>query len=130
MIRFTVPGPLGSKGRPRFGRGRTYTDAKTKAAEKVIASYAMVARGSRPLMRRAVDLVIAQWVQYPPSWSKREREERRFVTSRPDADNAIKLVCDALNGVLWVDDAQVACIYLCRAYTDGPSETVITVEEL
>ncbi len=130
MIRFTVPGPLGSKGRPRFGRGRTYTDAKTKAAEKVIALYAMAACGVPPLIAGPVVLSIYQAVEYPASWSKKERAARRYVTSRPDADNAIKLVCDALNGVLWVDDAQVAKIFFSRMYLPGPSETVITVEEL
>ena len=30
-----------------------------------------------------------------------------YHTSRPDKDNIEKLICDALNGLAWIDDAQV-----------------------
>ncbi|OXE37432.1 MAG: hypothetical protein CGW95_01595 [Phenylobacterium zucineum] len=43
--RFTIPGQPRGKGRPRFGRGRTYTDAKTLAYEQTVRTSAKSAIG-------------------------------------------------------------------------------------
>lgn len=41
VYRITIPGLLRAKGRPRFGNGRTFTDAKTVQAEKHIQRHAV-----------------------------------------------------------------------------------------
>ena len=47
----------------------------------------------------------------PKSYSKKKRERalngELAPTKKPDADNIAKVVCDALNGVAYVDDTQV-----------------------
>ena len=41
-----------------------------------------------------------------------------WQTSKPDADNYAKLILDALNGVLWRDDAQVVRLFAEKVYCD------------
>jgi Holliday junction resolvase RusA-like endonuclease len=37
-------------------------------------------------------------------------------TGKPDADNILKAVCDALNGIVWHDDSQVAFARVLKQY--------------
>ena len=41
-------------------------------------------------------------------------------TTRPDLDNVIKIVLDALNGHAWHDDGQVIEIHACKKYDEIP----------
>ena len=43
---------------------------------------------------------------------------------RPDVDNCSKLVLDALNGILWRDDAQICELSVTRRYADAPQATL------
>lgn len=45
----------------------------------------------------------------PQSWSKKKKAEMAGKPhgSKPDSDNLIKGLFDAVNGLIWVDDAQV-----------------------
>lgn len=49
-------------------------------------------------------------------------EEKRC--KKPDLDNLVKMVMDALNGVVWLDDSQVYRINIAKRYSDEP-KTVI-----
>ncbi|MNH47634.1 Endodeoxyribonuclease RusA [compost metagenome] len=44
-----------------------------------------------------------------------------------DADNCIKAVCDALNGVVWRDDVQVVKLFLTKKFSAVPGVTVRVV---
>lgn len=96
MQRFTVPGEPVSKARPRFGvrRGRivTYSDPKMVAAERAVAAAYRAAAIPGPPLAGPVMLLA------------------RFYCAtrrRKDLDNMLKLVSDGLNGVAYLDDAQV-----------------------
>lgn len=47
-------------------------------------------------------------------------------TSKPDVDNLIKFVTDALNGIYWKDDSQVTQVTAAKFYSDKP-RTEITI---
>ena len=49
---------------------------------------------------------------------------------RRDADNAAKAVMDALNGIAWGDDSQVAKLTVTRRVDRHRPRAVITVEVL
>lgn len=49
---------------------------------------------------------------------------------KPDCDNLLKLVCDALNGVAWRDDAQVATVQVRKHWSTDGGETEIEVWEM
>ena len=50
--------------------------------------------------------------QLPKSTPKRVLSEPD--THKPDADNIAKIVLDALNGVAWLDDAQVTSLTVVK----------------
>ncbi len=64
----------------------------------------------------------------PKSHGKRDL----FPVTRPDLSNYVKLVEDALNGLLWVDDSQIVISTLRKMYADKDEEarTVVSITEV
>ena len=64
--------------------------------------------GKRLPFHEAVEVVVNAWFPRPKSktWKTRPMPSYRHI-KKPDADNVLKAVLDALNGLAWVDDAQV-----------------------
>lgn len=114
----------------RAGGGLTvhrFTPAKQRAAMRAIGLIARAAmHGARPL-EGPIRLEVIATYAWPASWSARRRREpaAKWKTSRPDFDNALfKLVADSLNGVAWIDDAQVAAAHGWKMYGDMPGLAV------
>lgn len=134
MIEITIPGELRGKGRPRFDRrsGRAYTPAATVSAENWIKACAVQAYRGAPL-EGPLDLRLTIGVPVPRSWSKRARADalagRTMPTKKPDASNQLKLIEDALNGIVWVDDCQIVDGGFSKRYVEAP-QTVLTVRRL
>ena len=133
MITITVPA-VKPKGRPRFARVgrfvRTYTDAKTVKFEKLVAFCAKAA-GVKPI-DGPVGLDIEVTIAVPKSVTKVERQRRLtqgWHTQVPDLDNLEKAVQDALNGVAWRDDSQVASKMSSKRW-GTETKTVVTVSSL
>ncbi len=96
------------KGRPRFGKGNTYTPEKTKLYEndlKWLAKSAM--KGRKPLEGPVCMLVQASF-KHPTKRGKH--------ASKPDLDNLIKCAKDALNTIAYVDDGQVCWLEAGKFY--------------
>jgi Holliday junction resolvase RusA-like endonuclease len=94
ILRFIVPGQPIPQDRPRFTGRRAYDTKRCIQAKRDIGIYALEAR-------------VAKGLSGP---SKSPMAIRiRFVGLDPRADvsNAVKLVEDGLNGVIWDDDRQV-----------------------
>jgi Holliday junction resolvase RusA-like endonuclease len=118
MIAFYVPGEPVAKGRPRFvcATGRTFTPAKTISYEGQVKSAAYVAMDCARPMEGPVRLTVrATWL-VPKSWSKKRKDAAVWKESKPDADNIAKIVKDALNGLVYRDDAQVAELIVQKRY--------------
>lgn len=133
-LHIVVPGQPTGKGRPRFTRqGRAYTPAKTKVYEELIAGFArreMEAAGwdRTPL---PVKLHILAQFEIPKSWTKTKKSQAllgEITPGRPDIDNIAKAVLDALNGIVYDDDAQVAQLMVKKVY--GQPLLVATIELL
>ena len=97
VARFTIDGEPQSKARPRFskqnGKSRAYTPKKTKQAEQIIAwKFKESARGWRVDGKSSFGVCAIFFAG---------------TQQRRDVDNMLKLICDGLNGVAWVDDMQV-----------------------
>lgn len=115
---FTLPLAPVAKGRPRFGKGRVYTPWETRRFEREVARLARKHAPPEPHTGAIVlDLVFA--VRAP------KRRKLMRPTTRPDLDNFEKALCDALNGIFWVDDAQIVNCNKAKVYADGaPSISV------
>lgn len=130
---FCVPGVPQAKGRPKFARRgkfvQTYTPDKTVQAEQTLVARALAFRPEAPF---ACPLrVVAQFVMpIPESWSKKKRALADAGamphTAKPDLDNLVKLVKDALNGVFWLDDKQIFSFTASKYYGPVP-ETHIEI---
>ena len=127
----TVIGEPVSKGRPRFGRGKTYTPAKTIAAETFIQLCA-TQKGVPKMMNGPLRLTVTFSMGIPKSWSAKKKAEAELgnirPTSKPDIDNLIKLVGDALNGIAYKDDSQIVEIQAVKKY--GKPQTIIHIKEV
>ncbi len=120
MIAFTIPGEAVGKGRPRMTRaGHAFTPQKTRNAEahvKLIAGQAM--QGRAPI-EHPVHVEIAIECLIPPSWPRKKHALAVLNVLRPgkpDIDNVVKLILDALNGIALVDDKQVASVTATKRF--------------
>lgn len=132
-IRFVVPGEPVAKGRPRFGKGRTYTPPQTVAYERSVAWECKAAMaGQKPLIG-PVGLEVVVWLSIPPSWPRKRKQAALagswHATSRPDADNYAKAVCDGMSGIAFVDDSQIVDLRVLKRYAEKPC-VAVTVTSL
>jgi Holliday junction resolvase RusA-like endonuclease len=138
-VRIVVPGAPVPKGRPRFtviaGHVSPYTPKKTRDYEfriKQAAVLAMRGRGGA-ILTGPVSIRIMVNLQIPVSWPKWNRRAAAtgaiFPTSRPDLDNFGKVVLDALNGIVFVDDSQVTDMIATKRYSADPG-LILTVAEI
>lgn len=138
-LTFTVAGDPVGKGRARIGRNRatghvrTFTPEKTVRYESLVREAAQANLGGRvPLKGRARLVVIGYWTLARSHWKKREPLPEAHRTSKPDADNVLKAVSDALNAIAFLDDCQVveAEVQKFTAAQGEPGRTIVVVESL
>lgn len=130
IIEFRVPiCPVG-KARPRVcvrgGRPHAYTPQKTKSFENAVRLFAQTAMRGRPPTDAPVSVSVLAILEPPKSWSKKRRADAvgRPHTQKPDADNIAKAILDAVNGVCFVDDKQVASVSIEKIWGNAPGVSV------
>jgi Holliday junction resolvase RusA-like endonuclease len=107
-----------------------YTPDKQRAYRGLIIFAARAEmRGKKPFVGPiAMDYLAVFAV--PKSWSKTRKasalHQDIYPTARPDLDNLAKLAADALNGIVYRDDAQIVTAKLDKIYGPQP-KVVITV---
>ena len=127
VVSIVIPGAPIGKGRPRFYRGRAVTPAATRNYEQAIAVAGLeAARRHGPFAANlALSMRVEARMPIPESWSARKREcaicQSIWPTGRPDGDNLLKAAADALNGVLYRDDAQLVEQYIRKVYHPNPA---------
>lgn len=125
VLMFEVPGEPRGKGRPRFSGGHVHTDSETRAYEKKIAAYYRKAHGAFRFPEKAT-VTVEVTAHYPiPKSATRAATAgmeagKILPTRKPDIDNVIKAVLDALNGVAYKDDSRVVAVYGKKAYSHDP----------
>lgn len=112
----------------KTGRVTVATPANTRTYEAQLRYAATVAMcGRRPT---ELPVAVTMTVRFPflSSWSKRDlaaaQSETMRPTKKPDADNTLKL-CDALNGIVWKDDAQVVEAHVTKVYSERPGLCIV-----
>jgi len=143
MIEFTVQGTQQSQQRNRMTKnGQSYTPGKTAQAQDAIRLAfqreieALTGKPDFTPLVGPVRLYISAWFLPPsasPKWFIAAIENSLLHGTdgvpygrpkRPDADNMAKLVMDALNGIAWVDDAQITDLSVQKRYGDMTQTTV------
>lgn len=102
-----------------------YPDPDTEANEKVLAEAAGLWMRGRAPIEGPVALLVHAYKAIPVSWSKTDKAKALagalLPTSKPDGDNYLKMVQDALNEIVWKDDSQVVDARVIKLYSDEPA---------
>ena len=135
---FEVPGKAVPQARPRFtsrgGYVRAYEPQKCSEYKQLVrrCAYEQCSiTAENAAYTGAAKISVIEYRAIPKSWSAKKREMAReeviFPLGKPDYDNVLKCIQDALTGVLWVDDAQVMMGMGSKAYADEPRVLVQVV---
>src|SRR5690606_41537232 len=103
---------------------RMFTPGKTKDYEQLVQAEAIKAMMGKPPIVGPVELRLNLACSVPASWSKAKRAQALageiVPTKKPDIDNAVKAVCDALSGIVWRDDVQVTDLIVRKRFSESP----------
>ena len=141
MSEFTlvIKGEPVAQGRPKFstvgGHPRAVDPAKSREYKQIVSVMARqkMECDGRPLMDGPLRLCVNVFRVPPKSMGKRKGVEAcamlKGIQTKPDLDNYIKLVSDALNGVVFADDSQIVAIDAEKRYADIPGMVIRVMED-
>lgn len=103
--------------------GKPFTPPKAAAYKAAIQIEAMK-HAPDVLLEGPIEVNLKVSKAVPASWSKKKQFQALTgavrPTAKPDIDNLYKIVADALNGIIWRDDAQVVSITAEKWYSERP----------
>lgn len=137
-LKFEVPGSPIGQGRPKFstinGHAKAYDPEKSrnyKAYVKLLATQAMREQGFT-MIDGPCCLDILAFFEVPKSKSKKFRqaalEGKERPTKKPDIDNIVKALQDALNGLAYKDDSSIVYLSVAKYYSEVPRVEVVLRE--
>jgi Holliday junction resolvase RusA-like endonuclease len=141
-FRFSVDGIPVAKARPRHVTVKTkrgpksmsYTPAKTRNWEAYVRYAAFKAMSGKGLMSGPLQVAVLARFPIPASWPKWKRDAAAGGlvghTTKPDADNVLKAVLDAMNGVVFADDSQVVRKIPEKHYTTSTPGLEVLVQRV
>ena len=132
QYKLTIPGEPVAKSRPRVTRYGTYTPAKTVNYENFTKQLWYMEHG-QTMLENPLSMQVKAYFTIPKSTSKKNRakmiaEEIR-PTKKPDGDNILKIIADALNKAAYVDDKQLVKMSIEKYYSENP-RVELTLEEI
>lgn len=134
IYEFEVPGKIVGKGRPRINTntGITYTPTTTKDYETLIQQYFLIKYPRYIPIKNRVKVEIVAYMGIPKSTPKKDIEKMLnntiSPTKKPDIDNIVKAILDALNKFAYYDDNLVCKIDVEKKY-NATEKIYIKVEE-
>lgn len=136
MIEVTVPVRPVPMARPRVVRGHAYIPKRCADYKKLVAAAAWEAMQGKEPMTGAVACRIELYYAIPKSYTCGKRLAAHYNMIKPtgrntgDTDNHAKAILDALNGVCFVDDAQVTRLTVYKRFAiDGDAVRVVLAED-
>jgi Holliday junction resolvase RusA-like endonuclease len=124
-IHLVVKGDPVGKGRPRRGRNRVmYTPKETVNQEVLIKTIFNIEYPDHEPIYGACRMRVTAYLSIPASASKKMKmlmvDDVIEPTKRPDLDNLLKIVMDALEGRVYKNDSQVTRVTLIKGYSTQP----------
>ncbi len=125
IYEFEVPGKIVGKGRPRLNSytGTVYTPTRTKDYETLVEQYFLLKYPRFKPFEGRVQVEIEANFEVPKSTKKADRElmlENKInPTKKPDIDNIVKIVLDAMNGIAFKDDTQITKLQVEKLYSEN-----------
>ncbi len=124
IYEFEVIGEIKGKARPRLNTytGNIYTDSNTKNYENLIKQYFKVKYPRYIPFENRVKVKIIIYLKIPQNTTKKNRklieEGLLSPTKKPDIDNVVKIVLDALNKMAFKDDNQITQLEVEKTYSE------------
>lgn len=126
-----------AQGRPRFstkdGIFRTIDPKESREFKQVIQKMAREKMIGEPQMEGPLCLYLKVYRVPAKSWAKGKRrsaiENHEGIQSKPDLDNYIKLVLDAINGVVFNDDSAIVRICASKRWAESPGMKIRITED-
>lgn len=132
-VKFIIPGKPSGKERPRLSNGIVYTPARTKSYENFIKGCYIEQCGDISFGDRAISMDIKAYVPVLTKFRKAEKiaalNGELKPSAKPDADNILKAILDALNEIAYDDDRYIYKITVERIYSDRPRTEVLISDE-
>lgn len=137
-LMFEIPGSPIGQGRPKFstinGHAKAYDPEKSrnyKAYVRMLATQAMKDSGFT-MIEGPCCLSIDAYFEVPKSKSKKFREAAlsglEYPTKKPDLSNIVKGIEDAINNLVYKDDACIVSLSVCKFYSEVPRVEVVISE--
>jgi len=128
-MRLEIPGIPKALKRHRTSKGKTYDPSK-EDKNAFAWDVKLLSKGTQ-MYQESIKLELEYHMPIPKSYSKTKASKAlgKPHTKKPDITNLAKFTEDALNKVLWEDDALIAEISAKKIYSEEP-KTVITVEKI
>lgn len=130
IYEFEVPGKIIGKGRPRLNSytGAVYTPTRTKDYETLVEQYFLLKYPRYTPIEGRVQVEINASFEVPKSAKKADKElmlENKInPTKKPDIDNIVKIVLDAMNGIAFKDDTQITKLQVEKTYSLNESVAI------
>ncbi len=131
---FEVIGKINGKARPRLNMytGKVYTPTNTKDYENLIREYFKIKYHRNEILKGRIKVTIVAYFAVPKSISKKDRENMLLgnisPTKKPDIDNIVKIVLDALNKYVFEDDNQITKLDVEKVYAEE-EKVYVAIEE-
>ena len=134
IYEFEMTGSIVGKARPRMNTrtGRAYTPTNTKNYEYFLRQWFIREYPNFKPLENRIKVSIIAYFDIPKSTSKKKEEEMLkdniSPTKKPDIDNIIKIVLDAMNKFAFKDDTQVTKLEVEKKYAET-SKIYVKIEE-
>jgi Holliday junction resolvase RusA-like endonuclease len=140
ILKFEIVGKPQGKARARTGKGFAFTPEKTVLYENLIKTEYQRQCGLHKFdtvpdskLKQPLEMHITAIFEIPKSYTKGKRlaAEHNIIrpTKTPDADNIAKVVCDALNGIAYIDDTQIVYLTIQKLY-GGTAKVIVTISDI
>lgn len=134
IYEFEVTGKVRGKARPKVNTYtlRAYTPQETKDYEELIQQYFVIKYPKYIPIETRVSVKITACFSIPKNTSKKNTslmlENIISPTKKPDIDNIVKIILDALNKMAFKDDNQITKLEVEKIYSTE-DKIIIKIED-
>ncbi len=124
IYEFEIPSKIIGKGRPRLNSytGKIYTPTRTKDYEELVEQYFLMKYPRYKTLEGRIKMDIIANFEIPKSTTKVAKAQMLdniiSPTKKPDIDNIVKIILDAMNNVAFKDDTQITKISVEKKYSE------------
>lgn len=134
MYEFEVVGEIKGKARPRLNTytGQIYTMKGTADYENLVRQYFTIKYPRYVPLENRVHVKIIAYLKMPKNMPKKNKKlvEEGVLSpiKKPDIDNIVKIILDALNKIAFKDDNQITKLEIEKFYAEE-EKVYVKIEE-